>query len=119
SDDGFVDVALALLLAGGFDVEIDELLAVDDGHPKLLGLGGIEQHALHDFFPARVRPGVRRAKRSRAEITRGVTLSCGGRLRCRARAQRSLRYDESGPDARRFGRGAGLDKGEGSLSRDC
>ncbi len=50
-DDGFVDVALALLLAGGFDVEIDELLAVDDGHPKLLGLGGIEQHALHDCFP--------------------------------------------------------------------
>src|SRR5262249_52442272 len=50
-DHGFVDVALALLLACGFDVEVNQLLAVDDGHPKLFGLGGVEQHALHSFFP--------------------------------------------------------------------
>ena len=46
-DDRFVDVALALFLAGGFDVEVDQLLAVDDRHPKLFGLGGVEQHAFH------------------------------------------------------------------------
>jgi hypothetical protein len=43
----FVDVALALFLARGLDVEIDQFLAVDDGHPKLFGLGGVEQHAFH------------------------------------------------------------------------
>src|SRR6185436_8543496 len=53
-DDGFVDVALALLLACGFDVEVDQFLAVDNGHPKLLRLGGVEQHAFHSFFPAQI-----------------------------------------------------------------
>ena len=46
-DDSLVDVALALFLARGFDVEVDELLAVDDGDPELLGLGRVEQHAFH------------------------------------------------------------------------
>ena len=32
-DDRLVDVALSLLLAGGFDVEVDQLLAIDNGHP--------------------------------------------------------------------------------------
>ncbi len=118
-DDRFVDVALALLLAGGFDVEIDELLAVDDGHPKLLGLGGIEQHALHDCFPGAGPAGREAGETEPRGSARGVTLSCGGRLRCRPRAQQSLRYDESGPDARRCGRGVGLDRGEGLRSRDC
>ena len=61
-DDGLVDVALALLLARGLDVEIDQLLAVDDRHPELLRLGGVEQHALHSIFPARVRPGMGRGE---------------------------------------------------------
>ena len=46
-DDCLVDVALALFLTGRFDIEIDQLLAVDDGYPKLFGLGGVEQHAFH------------------------------------------------------------------------
>ena len=50
-DDGLVDVGLPLLLGGGLDVEVDELLTVDDGHPELLGLGGVEQHSLHACFP--------------------------------------------------------------------
>ena len=61
-DDGLVDVALALLLACGLDVEVDQLLAVDDRHPELLRLGGVEQHAFHGVFPARIRPGVRRGE---------------------------------------------------------
>ena len=46
-DDGLVDVALALLFGGGFDVEVDQLLTVDDRHPEFFRLGGIEQHAFH------------------------------------------------------------------------
>jgi len=46
-DDGFVDVALALFLACGLDIEVDQLLAIDDRHPEFLRLGGIEQHAFH------------------------------------------------------------------------
>ena len=46
-DDALVDVALALFLAGGFDVEVDQLLTVDDGHPEFFRLGGVEQHAFH------------------------------------------------------------------------
>jgi len=69
-------------------------------------------------FPARARPGVERAKRT-ARKPRGVTLSCGGRLRRRPRAQQWLRDDESGPDARRCWRGVDLGNGEGGLSRGC
>ena len=69
-DDGFVDVALALLLACGLDVEVDQFLAVDDGHPKLLRLGGVEQHAFHSFFPAPIRPGVRRGETEAARLAR-------------------------------------------------
>ena len=65
-DDGLVDVALALLLARGLDVEVDQPLAVDDRHAEFLRLRGIEQHALHVVVPARVRPGLRRRKQSRA-----------------------------------------------------
>jgi len=33
-DDTLVDIALALFLAGGLDVKVDELLSVDDGNPE-------------------------------------------------------------------------------------
>ena len=46
-DDALVDVALALLFAGGFDVEVNEFLAIDDGDPEFFRLGRIEQHAFH------------------------------------------------------------------------
>ena len=49
-DDTLVDIALALLLAGGFDVEVDQFLTVDDGDAQLFGLRRIEQHAFHFFF---------------------------------------------------------------------
>src|SRR6185503_13555881 len=49
-DDPFVDIALALFLAGGLNVEVDQLLAVDDCDPEFLRLGRVEKHALHCFF---------------------------------------------------------------------
>ena len=113
-DDRLVDVALALLLARGLDVEIDQLLAVDDRHPELLRLGGVEQHALHSVFPARVRPGWGGAKRGRAHA-RGVTLSSGGRRRSRPRPQRLLRADESGVGRCRCGRAASAS----TMARRC
>jgi hypothetical protein len=59
-DDAFVDVALALFLGGGFDVEIDQFLTVDDRHPEFLRLGGIEQHAFHERCPRRNAAGSER-----------------------------------------------------------
>jgi hypothetical protein len=80
-DDGLVDVALALLLARGFDVEVNQLLAVDDRHPKLLRLGGVEQHSFHCNLSSR---GLRKG---RAGVLRSIgadgrrVLTCGGRGR--------------------------------------
>ena len=45
--DTLVDIALALLTAGGFDVEVDESLPIDDGHAQLLRVRGIKQHTFH------------------------------------------------------------------------
>jgi hypothetical protein len=50
-DDTLVDVALALFLAGGLDVKVDELLPVDDGNPEFFRLGCVEKHALHCLLP--------------------------------------------------------------------
>ena len=46
-DDALVDIALALLLAERFDIEIDELLAIDDCDADLLRMRRIEQHSFH------------------------------------------------------------------------
>ena len=37
-DDGFVDVAFALLFAGGFNVEVDEFLTVHNGDTEFFRL---------------------------------------------------------------------------------
>jgi hypothetical protein len=46
-DDTFIDVRLALFAPGLFDVEVDQLLTIDDRHPKFFGVGGVEKHPLH------------------------------------------------------------------------
>ena len=46
----FVDVALALFLAGGLDVEVDQLLSIYDRDPEFFRLGCVEKHALHRYF---------------------------------------------------------------------
>ena len=80
-DDGLVDVALALFLGGGFDVEVDELLTIDDRHPEFLRLGGIEQHAFHVRSPAQHAAGRRRRSKTRRELRGGKALEGGGRGR--------------------------------------
>ena len=44
-DLGEVDVALERLARGRLEVEFGELGSVDDDHPGLFGMGGIDQHA--------------------------------------------------------------------------
>src|SRR5207253_2400177 len=80
-DDGLVDVALALFLARGFDIKVDEPLAVDDGHAEFFRLRGVEKHAFHVFFPARKPAGLARAKQPR--FARDVD-AIGRRTRARA-----------------------------------
>ncbi|OIQ69404.1 hypothetical protein GALL_489960 [mine drainage metagenome] len=46
-DDGFVDIALALLAPGLLDIAVEEFLPLDDGHAQFFRLRGIEQHAFH------------------------------------------------------------------------
>ena len=90
-----VDVAFALFLARGLDVEIDETLSVDDGHAEFFRLCGIEKHALHVFFPARDRPDLRGAKQIRA-----------------LRAARRYRAADASGDNRASSRGCGQTRDE-------
>ncbi len=46
-DDALVYVAFLLVPYGGLDVQIKEFLTIDDGHPQLLGVSCVEQHAFH------------------------------------------------------------------------
>ena len=41
-DDTFIDVGLALFTAGGFDINIDQLLAVNNTHARLFGVRGVK-----------------------------------------------------------------------------
>ena len=41
-----IDIALYLLFGGGFEIEFFETIAVDDHHPRLFGMGGVDKHAL-------------------------------------------------------------------------
>ena len=54
---GFVDIAFALFFVSGFNVEIDQFLAFDNGDAELLRLRRVEQHTFH-VLPQRSRaPG--------------------------------------------------------------
>ena len=46
-DDAFVDIGFALLAAGGLDIDVDQLLAVDNGDAQFFLLRSIEQHSFH------------------------------------------------------------------------
>jgi hypothetical protein len=56
-DDAFVDIALALFLAGRLDIEVDELLPIDDRNAQLFGLRCVEQHAFHFYLLPRSNTG--------------------------------------------------------------
>ena len=46
-DDSLVDIAFALFAPGGFDVDVDEFLPIDDGDAQFFLLRRIKQHAFH------------------------------------------------------------------------
>ena len=48
-DDTLVDIALALFLGGGFNVEINQFLTIDNGDTEFFRLCRIEKHAFHCF----------------------------------------------------------------------
>jgi len=47
-NDAFVDIAFALFLSSGFNVQIDQLLAIDNGDAEFFLVRRIEQHAFHE-----------------------------------------------------------------------
>src|SRR6185437_8049353 len=81
-DDALVDVALALFLGGGFDVEVDQFLTVDDRHPQFLRLGGVEQHAFHGLGSPAQRPGQTAGTKSRV-ANEAMRLTLTRRLRAK------------------------------------
>ena len=50
-DDGFVNIALALLAPFDFDFVVEQFLPVNNRQTAFFGLGGVDQHPLHDAFP--------------------------------------------------------------------
>src|SRR5690606_36068937 len=50
-DPALVDVAFLLFLRRLLDIDVVQRLAIDDRHPQLFGLGGIDQHSLHWLLP--------------------------------------------------------------------
>ena len=73
-DHTLVDIALALFLRCGFDVEVDQLLAVDDGDTELFSLRGVEQHAFHVLVPG-ARPAGASGWNEAARLATRVTLT--------------------------------------------
>ncbi len=71
-DDALVDVRLALLATLGLDVDVDESLAVDDGHPEFLRVGRIEEHPLHLNTPCAGKARSCRIEDAAGELRRNV-----------------------------------------------
>ncbi len=83
-----VDVALALLTAFDFGLEVHQLLAVDDRQAALLGLRRIDQHAFHVLsfrrgsgraasLPLPESPAAAPRRTRYAEEPEGIALWCG------------------------------------------
>jgi len=66
-NNGFVDIALALFLVGGLNVEVDQFLAFDNGDAELLRLRRVEQHTFH-VSPQRSRAPGDKPRRTILEI---------------------------------------------------
>src|SRR5882672_8074049 len=84
-DDTFIDIALALLFSGSFDIQIDELLAIDDRDAQFFCVGRVKQHALHFCSPALTYSrggqtwGAPRLSRGSSFLSSGNSLGGGGR----------------------------------------
>ncbi|OTP73509.1 hypothetical protein PAMC26577_17710 [Caballeronia sordidicola] len=53
-DDSLVDVAFALFAPGGFNVDVDEFLPIDDSDAQFFLLRRVKQHAFHWTAPERL-----------------------------------------------------------------
>ena len=56
-DDAFVDIGLALFASGGFDIDVDQFLTVDDRDAQFFLLRSVKQHAFH-FYNSATREAV-------------------------------------------------------------
>jgi hypothetical protein len=56
-DNGLVNVAFGLFLAGDFNVEFGQVAVLDNGHPVLFGMGGVDQHLFGHKNPSDHRGG--------------------------------------------------------------
>ena len=55
-DDTFVDIAFALFFAQRFNVEVEQVLPVHNGHAQFFCLRGVKQHTFHDNLSGGRRP---------------------------------------------------------------
>ncbi len=97
-DLALVDVGLFLLPAGGFDIEIEQLLAVDDRHAQLFRLSCVDQHSFHVFLS---RNTARTRAAARPQADRGGAGSVGFAARCMTAPR-----DRAGPVGPTLARGA-------------
>ena len=93
-DHALVDVALAGLAPRRLDVDVDQLLTIDDRHPQLFRVRGIEQHSLHirptpgakGVAGARPAGDTNRRVRSRVDVSRPPPSPCRTRATVRTGA---------------------------------
>ncbi|MNS90174.1 hypothetical protein D3C72_1242120 [compost metagenome] len=76
-DDALVDVALALLAPGGFDVDIDQFLTIDDRDAQFFLLRRVEQHAFHRNTSLQCRGSHTKGVRDDPWSTRGNRVGAG------------------------------------------
>jgi hypothetical protein len=48
-DDTFVDIRFALFPTSGFDIDVDQFLAVDNRYAQFLLLRSVKQHTFHFY----------------------------------------------------------------------
>ena len=80
-DDAFIDIAFARFVASRFDIDIDQLLAIDDGDAQLFRVGRIKQHPLHGYSAPVRRRHSPAGPAERAPTTRGRRKRAARRLR--------------------------------------
>ena len=115
--DRLVDIALALFATFDLGLEVDQLLAVDDGQAAFFGLRRVDQHAfhLHSFDAARARAALtgagptevgssqrctrnERTRRNRPGLTAsGRAQATAGSVSVGARGQRASAWKASLP----------------------
>jgi len=80
-DDPLVDVAFAGLATGGFDIDVNELLAIDNRYAQFLCVRSVEQHSLHakDSRAKEAWPRAATSRDANGRERRGVSEVAGAR----------------------------------------